>query len=333
VIDKANGGKADALNTGLNFCRTPLFCAMDADSMLEREALVRLARAFIEDVRMVAAGGIIRIANGCLVQDGEVKEVRLPSNYLAGFQVMEYLRAFFVGRVGWEAMNSTLVISGAFGMFRRAAVVEVGGFDTTTVGEDMELVVRLHRLFRERGEEYRIGFIPDPVAWTEAPETLQQLGRQRDRWQRGLIETLTRHVRMLFNPSYGRIGALAYPYYFFFEMLGPILELMGYISFVFLIANGSISGPHIAAFLSLAVVFGLVLSISAVLLEEMTFRRYARKRDLLHLFRLAILENFGYRQLIFYWRFRGIISKFRKSAGWGEMKRKGFQTVKRGEAT
>lgn len=330
VIDKANGGKADALNTGLNYCRTPLFCAMDADSMLERDALLRLTRAFIEEADMVAAGGIIRIANGCLVKDGEIREVRLPRNLVAGFQVMEYLRAFLVGRVGWAAINSTLVISGAFGVFRRSAVVEAGGFDRTTVGEDMELVVRLHRHFREKGEPYRIGFVPDPVAWTEAPESLEQLGRQRDRWQRGLVETMTRNLPMLFNPRYGRIGLIAFPYFFFLEMIGPVIEMAGYLSFVFLVANGSISVPHMIAFLSLAIVFGLTLSLTAVLMEEMTFRRYPRKRDLLHLFTLAIVENFGYRQLNFYWRFKGTFSKLWKAKGWGEMKRKGFQTVKPG---
>jgi cellulose synthase/poly-beta-1,6-N-acetylglucosamine synthase-like glycosyltransferase len=330
VIDKVNGGKADALNAGLNYSRTPLFCAMDADSMLERDSLLRLARAFIEDASMVAAGGIIRIANGCLVQEGEVREVRLPRNPIAGFQVIEYLRGFLVGRVGWAAINSTLVISGAFGMFRRSAVVEAGGFDTTTVGEDMELVVRLHRHFREKGEPYRIGFIPDPVAWTEAPESLEQLGKQRDRWQRGLIEALTRHLPMLFNPRYGRIGMVAFPYFFFLEMLGPFIEMGGYFSFAFLVANRSISVPYMIAFLSLAIVFGLTLSLTAVLMEEMTFRRYPRKRDLLHLFILAIVENFGYRQLTFYWRFKGSISKLWKTNKWGDMKRKGFQTVTEG---
>jgi len=195
VIDKENGGKADALNAGLNLSASPLFCAMDADSLFERRALARIVRPFLEDARTVAAGGTIRIANGCDVESGIVRRIGLPDSLLARFQVLEYLRAFLSGRMGWDALDATLIISGAFGLFRRSTVVGVGGYATSrtsgeTVGEDMELVVRLHRRLREAGTPYRIAFVPDPVAWTECPETLAVLGRQRDRWQRGLLESL-----------------------------------------------------------------------------------------------------------------------------------------------
>ncbi len=324
VIDKENGGKADALNAGLNHCRTPLFCAMDADSLPERDALTRLARAFMEDVFMVAAGGIIRIANGCSFRSGRLVDVRLPKSLLARLQVLEYLRAFLSGRMGWDAIDATLIISGAFGMFRRSAVVAAGGFATDTVGEDMELVVRLHRHFREKREPYRISFVPDPVAWTEAPESLKQLGKQRDRWQRGLIETLSRHRKMLLNPRFGRVGLVAYPYYFFLEMLGPLIEAVGYLTFVAAILTGRASPAYILAFIALAAVLGTTLSVTAVGLEELTFKRYPRTKDLLHLFWLAIAENFGYRQLITFWRLRGMISKARGVTTWGEMERRGF---------
>jgi cellulose synthase/poly-beta-1,6-N-acetylglucosamine synthase-like glycosyltransferase len=325
VIDKENGGKADALNAGLNYCRTPLFCAMDADSLLERDAVVRLARAFVENVHLIAAGGTIRIANGCVFRSGAIQEVRLPRSWLARFQVLEYLRAFLTGRVAWDRMRSTLVISGAFGMFRRAAVVGVGGFATNTVGEDMELVVRLHRRFRERKEPYDIGFVPDPVAWTEAPETLRVLGRQRDRWQRGLIETLSRNLGMFMNPRYGRIGLFAYPYFFLLEMVGPVIEASGYVSFAATLASGRASLPYALAFLALTGALGVALSLSAVGLEEVTFRRYPRTKDLLHLFWLAVAENFGYRQLTAFWRLRGVVSKLRGVTTWGEMQKKGFR--------
>jgi cellulose synthase/poly-beta-1,6-N-acetylglucosamine synthase-like glycosyltransferase len=325
VVDKENGGKADALNAGLNYCRTPLFCAMDADSLLERDAVVRLSRAFVENVHLIAAGGTIRIANGCTFRSGAVVDVRLPRSWLARFQVLEYLRAFLTGRVAWDRIRSTLVISGAFGMFRRSAVVGVGGFATDTVGEDMELVVRLHRRFRERGEPYAIGFVPDPVAWTEAPETLRGLGRQRDRWQRGLIESLSRNLVMLFNPRYGRIGLLAYPYFLLFEMLGPVIEASGYVAFLATLAVGRASLPYALAFLSLTGALGVALSLAAVGLEEATFRRYPRAKDLLHLFWLAVVENFGYRQLAEFWRVRGVWSKLRGVRSWGEMERKGFR--------
>ncbi|OGU07287.1 MAG: glycosyl transferase [Gemmatimonadetes bacterium RBG_16_66_8] len=329
VIDKENGGKADALNTGLNHCQTPLYCAMDADSLLEREALTRIVRPFLENGDTIAAGGIIRIANGCHVEAGVVTEVRLPRKFLAGFQALEYLRAFLAGRMGWSAFDATLIISGAFGLFRRSIVVDAGGYATArtsgaTVGEDMELVVRLHRHCRERGIRYRISFVPDPVAWTECPESLRVLGRQRDRWQRGMAESLMRHRVMLFNPRYGRIGTLAYPYFFLFETFGPLIEIGGYVSFITAILLGQASTLFVIAFFTVAFVFGMVLSVAAVGLEELGFRRYPRVGDLLRLLALAVIENIGYRQLTSWWRFRGLVSALRRKTAWGDMARTGF---------
>jgi cellulose synthase/poly-beta-1,6-N-acetylglucosamine synthase-like glycosyltransferase len=325
LVDKENGGKADALNAGLCFCRTPLFCAMDADTLLERDALTRVVRPFLEDSRTVAAGGIIRIANGCTIEGGAVTDVRLPRNLVARFQVLEYLRAFLVGRMGWDAVQGNLIISGAFGIFRRSTVIAAGGFSTDTVGEDMELVVRLHRYCRERDIPYRISFVPDPVAWTEAPESVRILGRQRDRWQRGLSETLTTHRSMLLRPRYGRIGMVAMPHFYFLEMWGPLLEVMGYVVFILTLLAGWTSATYVSAFLMVTVVLGIALSVSALALEEMAFRRYPRLSDLLRLFLLAVLENFGYRQLTAFWRFRGLIRFLRKTKGWGAMPRVGFK--------
>ncbi len=332
LIDKENGGKADALNTGLNFCYTPIFCAMDADSILEPQALIRIIRPFLEDSSTVAAGGILRIANGCVVKRGRVVDVRLPDSLLAQFQVLEYLRVFLSGRMGWAALDSTLIISGAFGIFKRSAVVDAGGYATDTVGEDMELVVRLHRHLAESKVPYRIHFVPDPVAWTECPESLSVLARQRDRWQRGLFQALSRHKVMLFNPRYGKAGMLAFPYFFFLEMLGPVIELLGYVSFGVTILAGRAEWLFVGAFLSVAVILGVSLSLSAVALEELSFRRYPRVRDLLRLFVLAFLENFGYRQLSAWWRVKGLISAVRGVEGWGKMTRKGFAVEDQKEA-
>jgi cellulose synthase/poly-beta-1,6-N-acetylglucosamine synthase-like glycosyltransferase len=329
VIDKENGGKADALNAGLSVCRTPLFCAIDADTLVERDALMRISQPFLEDARTVAAGGIVRIANGSTVESGVVTDVRLPRSYLARFQVLEYLRAFLSARMGWDALDSTLIISGAFGMFRRSVVVDAGGYATDTVGEDMELVVRLHRHCRENDIPYLVRFVPDPVAWTECPETLRVLGRQRDRWQRGLMETMWRHRVMLLNPRYGRVGLVAYPYFFFLEMIGPVVEALGYAGFILTVLLGRASLLYVSAFLLLAVVFGIALSVSAVALEELTFRRYARNRDLVGLLGLAFVETLGYRQVNTWWRVRGMISKLRGSRTWGSMERQGFDVPTR----
>ncbi|HSW30276.1 MAG TPA: glycosyltransferase family 2 protein [Longimicrobiales bacterium] len=332
VVDKENGGKADALNAGINYCRTPLFCAMDADSLLERQALVRIVRPFLEDASTIAAGGILRIANGCVVKQGQVVDVRLPGNLWAKFQVLEYLRAFLAGRMGWDALDATLVISGAFGLFRRSTVVEAGGYATDTVGEDMELVVRLHRTCSERRIPYRIHFVPDPVAWTECPESLSVLSRQRDRWQRGLFQSLTRHRVMLLNRTYGMAGLLAFPYFFFLEMLGPAIEALGWMSFAASVVTGRADWLFVWAFLGVAVVLGVALSVAAVALEELSFRRYPRFTDLLQMFGLGVLENFGYRQLSAWWRLKGTWSAIRKVEGWGGMQRKGFTLAATPEA-
>lgn len=326
LIDKDNGGKADALNTGLNFSHAPLFCAIDADSLIERDALLRVVRPFLENAETIAAGGIIRIANGCSVERGVVSEVRLPDSMWARFQVLEYLRAFLSGRMGWSVLGGTIIISGAFGVFRRGLVVEAGGYDHGTVGEDMELIVRLHRHAREKKMKYDIAFIPDPVAWTECPETMKILSNQRDRWQRGLIECLFKHRIMLFNPAYGRVGMMAYPYYFFFEMLGPIIEVVGYVSVIALALMGRLSPGFALAFLLIAFIYGSIISIFALALEELTFRRYQHRQDLIWLMITAVLENLGYRQLVSLWRIRGTLRRlFSRKAKWGKMERKGFQ--------
>ena len=331
MIDKKNGGKADALNVGINYCRTPLFCAVDADSLLEPEALTRIVRAFLEDATTVAAGGVIRIVNDCKVRSGRVEEVRMPKNFLARVQVLEYLRSFLAGRMGWDAIDATLIISGAFGMFSRQHVVAVGGYRQDTVGEDMELVIRLHRHCLEQGEKYRVAFVPDPVAWTECPEDTKTLGRQRDRWQRGLMESMWIHRVMILNPKYGRIGLVAAPYFFFLEVLGPIIEGMGYVTFVTAILLGRASAPYVLAFLAVALTLGVSLSFAAVGLEELRFRRYPRVRDLFVLLLIAFAENLGYRQLSMWWRLRGMVSKFRGAQAWGAMERKGFASADNNE--
>ncbi|KKK44040.1 hypothetical protein LCGC14_3167640, partial [marine sediment metagenome] len=299
VIDKDNGGKADALNSGMNAARYPYLCSVDADALLEEDALLRVAKPIIDDPELVVAtGGIVRIANGCKIEDGRVIEVHLPRSRLASLQVVEYLRAFLVGRVGWSRLNSMLIISGAFGLFNRAAVEAAGGYWTQTVGEDVELVVRLHRYMREREEDYRIQFVADPVSWTEVPEHLGALGRQRRRWQRGLIETVWRHRTMVGNPRFGLLGTVALPFFAVFEIIGPLVELFGYTVIPVAALLGVLSITFLLSFFAVAVLLGVLLSVAALALEEFSFRRHQRHRDVARLFGLAVLENFGYRQLL-----------------------------------
>jgi len=329
VIDKENGGKADSLNAGICAASYPLVCCIDADIILEEDALLRVARPMIESSKVVAVGGIVRVANGCKIEAGRVTEVRAPREWLPSFQVVEYLRAFLAARTAWSRLNCLLIISGAFGMFRREDIIAVGGYETSTVGEDMEVVTRMHRLLRERRRDYHIAFVPDPVAWTEVPATLRVLRRQRDRWHRGLIDTLLRHRQMLLNPTYGLVGMLAMPYYFLFEMLGPVVELLGYIALVLGLVLGVVNAPFALAFFGAAVGLGVLMSTAAVLLEEFRFRRYAGWRDLGKLILCGVLENFGYRQLTTWWRAWAIVSYLRKDTSWGAMERRGFSTVQK----
>lgn len=324
VIDKDNGGKADALNAGINLARYGLFCAVDADSILQRDSLLRLVRPFLDDGRTVAAGGTVRIANGSRVRGGFLEEAGIPGNWLARFQIVEYLRAFLFGRLGWTSMNAVLIISGAFGLFSRSRVIDAGGYRHDTIGEDMELVVRLHRWHRERGIPYRISYVPDPVCWTEAPEDVGTLGRQRSRWQRGLSESLARHASWALGRRGGAPGWLAWPFMALFEWLGPLIELAGYAFMILGVAAGVVSPVALAVFLTVAIGMGILLSVNGLLLESLAFRVYARKRDMLLLFAIAVLENFGYRQLNTLWRCRGLWQwATRRERKWGVMRRSG----------
>ena len=327
VVAKENGGKADALNAGVNATRFPLFCAIDADAILERDALLRVVKPFMERPReTVASSGIVRVVNGCTVRDGTVTEVRAPRNHLAVLQVVEYLRAFLTSRTGWSRIGSLFVISGAFGVFKKAAVLDVGGYRTDTVGEDMDLVLRLHQMYRDRHERYRIVFIPDPVVWTEAPENLRTLRRQRNRWHRGLLECLWASRRMIGRPKYGPVGLLGLPYNLVFEAFGPLIEVCGYALLVVSIALGVVGVHFVVLFFLLAVGYGVFLSVAAVLLDQARVGRSGSRRDLARLLLFTVVENFGYRQLQAVWRARATFDFLRKKQGWGEMRRIGFES-------
>ncbi len=322
VIDKENGGKADALNAAINSARCPLVCIVDADSVLQRDSLTLAVRPFLEDATTVACGGTIRIANGCRVSEGFLEEVGMPRSWLARIQVVEYFRAFLFGRMGWSPLNAMLIISGAFGVFRREAVIAAGGYRTDTVGEDMDLVVRLHRVHRLAGTPYRIVFVPDPICWTEAPESLRVLRSQRMRWQRGLLESLAANRRLLFHRRGGAAGWLAFPVMLLFEALGPLVELVGLALMVVAALSGTLSGPAFFAFLLAAMGMGLLLSASALLLEEMAFHTFERPADLGLLMAAMVLENLGYRQLTAWWRLQAtLLWLVRRPGRWGRMER------------
>lgn len=327
VVDKENGGKADALNAGINLARCPLFCSVDADSVLEPDALLRAVQPFIDEPhRVVAVGGTIRIANGCKIRNGRILSIDLPGNLLALFQVVEYLRAFLMARIAWSEINALMLVSGAFGIFRRSLAIAVGGYSHGTVGEDLEIVVKMHRHLRAQDVDYEIRFIPEPVCWTEVPTSLGVLGRQRKRWQRGALETFFKHREMLFNPRYGTVGVLGFANILLVDVLGPVLEVLGYILMPVFYAMGALSLDFFLAYLALAFVFGVFNSVGALVLEEMELKRFSRLRDLLILTVAAVLENFGYRQINNLWRVAGWWQYLRGATGWGQQVRTGFRS-------
>jgi cellulose synthase/poly-beta-1,6-N-acetylglucosamine synthase-like glycosyltransferase len=327
VIDKANGGRSDGLNAAVNAATSPLICCVDADSIIEPGGLVAAVRPFVERPATVGAGGIIRVANGCRVDKGHIVQVALPRNRLAMFQNVEYLRAFLAARTGWSAINGLLIISGAFGVFRRSAVVEVGGFAPDSIGEDFELCVRLHRKARDERRRYRLEFVPDPVCWTEVPTRLRQLGGQRNRWQRGLVDTLWRHRSMIGNPRYGAVGMLSLPFFVAFEFLGAFIEMLGYLTVVVSLALGVVNVSFALVFFAVAVLSGVLLSLAALLLEDLAFRRFERWSELFRLLAYCVAENFGYRQLMTGYRVRGFFAYLRGNKAWGEIRRVGFSEV------
>jgi cellulose synthase/poly-beta-1,6-N-acetylglucosamine synthase-like glycosyltransferase len=326
VLDKENGGKSDALNAGVNAAAYAYICAIDADAVLEQDALLAIMAPFVDDPELVAAaGGIVRIANGSVIEGGRLVDFALPRSHIVRFQILEYFRAFLIGRLAFDSVNGVMIISGAFGLFKRELVEAVGGYARDTVGEDAELVVRLHGYLREGGEHYRIRFVPDPVCWTEAPSDLTTLARQRRRWQRGLGETLWRHRRQIFNPRAGALGLFTLPYFLCFEFLGALIEVLGIPIVVVAWLLGALSLPFFLAFLVVSVLLAVIISVAALLLEEYSVRRYERGTDMGRLVLYALAENLGYSQLIAYFRCCGILDLVRGRHEWGEMRRRGLE--------
>ena len=330
VVDKENGGKADALNVGVNIAHNDYFVCIDVDCVLEQDALLKLAKPFLEGAtqRVIAAGGVVRIANSCIIEGGRLVKVNLPKQFLPRMQTLEYIRAFLLSRMAWTKLNGLLLISGAFGAFDREIVINCGGYNTNTVGEDMELVVRMRRYMEERDEPYKVAFIPDPLCWTEAPSTFKILGRQRNRWTRGTIETLRFHKVMLFNPRYGILGMLSYPYWLFFEFLAPIIEFFGTIGLIIYCFTYAINWSAILIMVGV-LCMGILYSIFAIMMEVLTYNQYKGRKDILRLVGVAILEPFLFHPFVVWSAIRGNIDLIRKRNSWGEMTRQGFTTEKK----
>jgi cellulose synthase/poly-beta-1,6-N-acetylglucosamine synthase-like glycosyltransferase len=326
VVDKAAGGsKADAVNAGLNAATSPYVCVVDSDSVLEPDALLRIMMPILSDSeKVVCAGGIVRVLNGSQVQDGRMKQVRLPRKPIEAIQVVEYLRAFLIGREAWAKLNMLMIISGAFGVFRTDLVRAIGGYRASAIGEDFDLVARMHRHLLEHQQPYRVQFVPDPVCWTEVPSDARSLGRQRARWQKGLLDVLWPNRDMLFRPRYGRIGFVALPYLWIFELLAPVVELGGMVTIALAACLGVLSRQFFLQFLLFGYAFATVISIGSVLQEEITYKRYNDWKDVARLVSYCFLEHFPYRQMHMIWRLQGLWQYLRGDMAWRPMKRQGI---------
>ncbi len=330
IISKDHGGKADSLNVGVNASRAPYICSVDADSILEEKAIRRLMRAVIEDPKtIIGTGGIVKILNGCKMRGGRIEELRLPEDSLSRFQIVEYMRSFLFGRAGWSAINALLIISGTFSVVNKRALLEVGGYTARTVTEDMDLILTLHERFIDEGRKYKILFVPDPVCWTEAPQSFKMLARQRRRWHMGLIQSIIKHKSMIFNPRYSTVGLFSLPYQFIIEMLGPVVEVAGYVVVTLCFFLGIVDGRFFVLFLTVAILLGVLLSTGAILLEEMTYMRYPKKSDFLILLLYGVLENFGYRQINSVWRTEALIKSLLGGKKWERVEKHGYTWKKR----
>lgn len=331
VVDKENGGKADSLNAGIMISNNEYFCCIDSDSLLEEDALLKLASQTLDEgIETPALGGNVYPINDCKVDQGHISKIKLPDNRLARFQTIEYIRAFMAGRLGWAYINSLLIISGAFGLFRKERVIAVGGYLTRnekykkdTVGEDMELVVRISRMMRENKQKYRINYCYNANCWTEVPERTENLKKQRYRWHRGLIEILHFHRKTLFNYRYGRMGIVSMPYFFLFETIGPLIEVQGYLMVIAAFLLGILNWQIALLLFTTSIMLGVLVSISSLIIaeKENVYYGYA---DILKLVFYAFIENFGVRQYFSLWRVIGYFKMFSKPQGWGTQVRKGF---------
>jgi poly-beta-1,6-N-acetyl-D-glucosamine synthase len=333
IIDKENGGKADALNAGINFSQKDYICVVDVDSVLVEDALLIMTKPFLEETEkiIIASGGVIRIANSCKIEDGKITEVKLPRSFIPRVQVLEYTRAFLMGRMAWSRLNGLLLVSGAFGMFKRDIVIKVGGYNTDLVGEDMELIVRMRRYMAERKQKYQVIYIPDPLCWTEVPSSLKVLGRQRDRWTRGTMESLFIHFKLFLNPRYKSLGLLGHPYWFFFEWFAPIIEFIGIIYFIIIAILGIPNWPFFFLLLGTIYFFAVTLTYWAILFEELSFHRYKRKREVFKMLITALFEPIFYHPFILLFSIRGNFKYFTGEKSWGSMERVGFSEEKKDE--
>ncbi|MGL4362978.1 MAG: glycosyltransferase family 2 protein [Cellulosilyticaceae bacterium] len=317
LIDKENGGKADALNVGINYSKYPIYVAIDADSMLEAKAIKNIISPFMQNKRTVAVGGNIKISNNITIKNGKITKIDSPKKLIVSFQIIEYLRSFMTNRMTWDILNMNFIISGAFGAFNKNAVIEVGGYKTNTIGEDMELVMKLHRYYLEKKEEYNISYAPYAICYTQAPDKFKGLKTQRKRWQVGLIHCMAIHKRMFLDKKW----FLAKMYFILFEMITPVIELFGMFIIILSFFMGIVNLEFLLFYCAIIILFGVVISTASILLESYAYKEFYNTKIRLKLIFLSIFEGIGYRQLLSLYRISAFIGYKKNKYKWGTISR------------
>ncbi len=312
VIHKENGGREDSINAGINACTTPFFINIDADSIIEPDAVSKLFQHLLTEKDIHAMGGILTIINGCVVEKGRVKEVRLPPSFLGSMQVIEYLKSFFFGRLGWNDLGGTPLISGGFGLFNKQTILDIGGFKQVLAG-DLDLTLAIHKSMRDQKKPYRIDYVFDSIVWTEVPQTYSSLAIQRKRWHCSIIEVCWRRRNMLFNPKYGIVGFIHFPYLFFGEGIGPLIESFGYIYILFCYFFGVLNLSFLWYFILIAWGVDMFLTIASLIMQQVFLKKYQSTKVLLKMVFLSLVENFTYRPITVWWRVLGFFRFFTKN--------------------
>ena len=330
IVDKVNGkSKADASNAGINVSSYPYFLCTDVDCIIHKDTLLKLIKPFIEEkTKVIATGAAIRISNSCDIKNGFMVKVKVPKGYLPLFQELEYIRAFLLGRMAWSKMNALMLVSGGLGMFDKEIAINAGGYDPKSFGEDMELITRMRIYMHNLKEKYLIKYIPESLCWTEVPANLKVFGSQRTRWSRGLAQNLWVHKKIMFNPKYGIFGMISFPYWLFFEWLAPIIEATGIIYYLYVVITGQINWEYAIILLIYVYTFSVMITIMAVLWDELTHKQYSSKMEVFKLCCAALVEPILYHPLVVFFALKGdFYSLLGKPMAWGNMQRAGFKKL------
>jgi len=337
VIDKVNGkSKADAVNAGINAASYPHFVCTDVDCILDKNTLLELIKPVMQEEkkRVIATGATLRIANSCEFDQGVMTRMRPPREILPRFQEVEYIRAFVLGKMGWTLLNCVPNVSGGLGLFDKEIAIRSGGYDHSSFGEDMELMTRMCRYAHDNKIDYAIRYIPKTLCWTEAPVTVKIFNRQRTRWARGLAQLMYAHFGMFFNPRYGRMGMIIFPYNFFFELLAPIIEFTGIIYYIVMTIFGLINWPTALILLIFVYTYSVMITTLAILWDQLSFKYYRTWKEVAFLCTTPFMEFFLYHPLIVIFALRGYWYFLTgKKSTWGNMQRRGFQQTPKPAAT